>query len=156
MKKLILLIALLLPLGVMAAKPVTSKIIDKYGKIEGVTVVNLEGAMLQAMVASEVDSLEDAAEVAKYLNAIKVITCEEKAISAKIRKDVAKLIKKVKLQSLIDMPKEGVKIYTHSVDGAITGIIVYVVEDVDITLVEISGNFPPEMMNNLLSTVMSM
>lgn len=156
MKKLILLIALLLPLGVMAAKPVTSKIIDKYGKIEGVTVVNLEGAMLQAMIASEADSVEEAAEAAKYLNAIKVITCEEKAISAKIRKDIAKLIKKVKLQSLIDMPNEGVKIYTHSVDGAITGIIVYVVEDVDITLVEISGNFPPELMDELLGTMISM
>lgn len=156
MKRLILLIALLLPIGVMAAEPITSKISDKYGNTDGVTVVNLEGAMLQAMIASEADSVEEAAEAAKYLDALKVITCENKAVSAKLRKDIDKLIKRSNLQSLIDIPKEGIKIYTHGENGAITGIIVYVTEEVDVTLVEISGNFPSELMDELLGTMISM
>lgn len=151
MKKLILLIALLLPLSVMAAEPLTSTIADKYDQTEGVTVVNLEGAMLQAMIASQADSIEDAAEAAKYLNAIRVITCEKKSISSKIRKDVEKLIKKAKLQPFVDMPEEGVKIYTQGEDGTIAAIIVYVVDDGDVTLVEISGNFSSEMINDIIN-----
>ncbi|MBR5206171.1 MAG: DUF4252 domain-containing protein [Alistipes sp.] len=151
MKKFIVLIALLLPLSVMAAEPLTSTIADKYDQTEGVTVVNLEGAMLQAMIASQADSIEDAAEAAKYLNAIRVITCEKKSISSKIRKDVEKLIKKAKLQPFVDMPEEGVKIYTQGEDGTIAAIIVYVVDDGDVTLVEISGNFSSEMINDIIN-----
>lgn len=153
MKKFIVLIALLLPLSVMAAEPLTSTIADKYDQTEGVTVVNLEGAMLQAMIASQADSIEDAAEAAKYLNAIRVITCEKKSISSKIRKDVEKLIKKAKLQPFVDMPEEGVKIYTQGEDGTIAAIIVYVVDDGDVTLVEISGNFSSEMINDIINIV---
>ena len=153
MKKLILLIALLLPFSVIAAEPLTSTIADKYGQTEGVTVVNLEGAMLQAMIASQADSIEDAAEAAKYLNAIRVITCEKKSVSSKIRKDVEKLIKKAKLQPFVDMPEEGVKIYTQGEDGTIAAIIVYVVDDGDVTLVEISGNFSSEMINDIINIV---
>ena len=153
MKKFILLIALLLPLSVMAAEPLTSTIADKYDQTEGVTVVNLEGAMLQAMIASQADSVEEAAEAAKYLDALKVITCENKAVSAKLRKDVEKLIKKAKLQPFVDMPEEGVKIYTQGEDGTIAEIIVYVVDDGDVTLVEISGNFSSEMINDIINIV---
>ena len=151
MKKFIVLIALLLPLSVMAAEPLTSTIADKYDQTEGVTVVNLEGAMLQAMIASQADSIEDAAEAAKYLNAIRVITCEKKSVSSKIRKDVEKLINKAKLQPFVDMPEEGVKIYTQGEDGTIAAIIVYVVDDGDVTLVEISGNFSSEMINDIIN-----
>ena len=91
MKRLILLIALLLPVYAMAAAPITTKLLDKDGNDEGVTVVNLEGAMLQAMIASELENTEDAADVAKYLDAIRIITCEKNGLSAKIRKDVDNL-----------------------------------------------------------------
>ena len=52
---------MLLPLSVIAAEPVTSKIANKYSQTDGVTVVNLEGVMLQAVIASEAESDEDAA-----------------------------------------------------------------------------------------------
>ena len=109
--------------------------------------------MLQAMIASQADSVEEAAEAAKYLDAIRVITCEKKSVSSKIRKDVDKLIKKSKLQSLVDMPSEGVKIYTQGEDGTFAAIIVYVVDDGDVTLVEISGNFSSEMINDIINIV---
>lgn len=153
MKRFILLIALLLPLYAMAAAPITSKVIDKYGNNEGVTVVNLEGAMLQAMIASELESAEEATEVAKYLDAIKVITCEEGGLSAKIRKDVDKLIKKSKLQSLVDMPSEGVKIFTHNEGDVTTAIIVYVVDDESVVLADISGNFTSDILNEIVESL---
>ena len=153
MKKLILLIALLLPLSVMAAEPLTSTIADKYDQTEGVTVVNLEGAMLQAMIASELENTEDAADVAKYLDAIRIITCEKSGLSAKIRKDVDKLIKKSKLQSLVDMPSEGVKIFTHNEGDVTTAIIVYVVDGESVVLVDISGNFTPDILNEIVKSL---
>ena len=153
MKRLILLIALLLPFYAMAAAPITTKLLDKYGNDEGVTVVNLEGAMLQAMIASELENTEDAADVAKYLDAIRIITCEEHGLSAKIRKDIDKLIKKLKLQSLIDMPSEGVKIFTHNEGDVATSIIVYVIDDESVVLVDISGKFTPDILNEIVESL---
>ena len=153
MKRLILLIALLLPVYAMAAAPITTKLLDKYGNDEGVTVVNLEGAMLQAMIASELENTEDAADVAKYLDAIRIITCEKNGLSAKIRKDVDKLIKKSKLQSLVDMPSEGVKIFTHNEGDVATSIIVYVIDDESVVLVDISGKFTPDILNEIVESL---
>ena len=64
MKKFIVLIAMLLPLGAMATVPELNKIVDNYSATEGVTVVNLTGEMLKAQAGAA------GADTSKYIEDI--------------------------------------------------------------------------------------
>ncbi len=154
MKRLIILLAIVLPVVAIAEVPGMDNLSKKWNGTEGITVMNLEGAMLQAMIGSEIDAedAEYANEAMKFLKSIKIFACEKRALVGKFTKDVDKLLKKANLQQLvnIDEKDEKVTIYTRAEGDITSDIVVYVRENDEVALVCVSGDFTPEMMQGIL------
>jgi len=83
MKKLILLIALLLPMAVPAQKTPVDKLFEKYANQKGMTTVNISGKLLG--IASQIETGDDAtAELLSSLNGIRVLSVEDGELNKKL------------------------------------------------------------------------
>lgn len=149
------MLAMMLPMVAMAEVPGMDNLSKKWSDTEGITVMNLEGAMLQAMISSQLDDEEDAAyanEAMNYLKGLKIFACEKRALIGKFTKDVDKMLKKADLQKLVDIDDkdERVAIYTSAEGDITTDIVVYVRESDEVALVCVSGDFTAEIMQGVL------
>lgn len=153
MKKFIVLIAMLLPLGVMAIVPELNKIVDNYSATEGVTVVNLTGEMLKAQAGAA------AAEASKYIEDIEslvILQSETANLSKKIVKQVDKALKGVNLESLVDIQAEKdnrVRVLANRDGEVIADIIVFVTEGDEVALIVISGTLDESILGDMESGI---
>lgn len=153
MKKFIVLIALLLPLGAMATVPELNKIVDDYSATEGVTVVNLTGEMLKAQAGAA------AAEASKYIEDIEslvILQSETADLSKKIVKQVDKALKGVNLESLVDIQAEKdnrVRVLANRDGEVIADIIVFVTEGDEVALIVISGTLDESILGDMESGI---
>lgn len=153
MKKFIVLIAMLLPLGAMAAVPELNKIVDNYSATEGVTVVNLTGEMLKAQAGAA------AAEASKYIEDIEslvILQSETADLSKKIVKQVDKALKGVNLESLVDIQAEKdnrVRVLANRDGEVIADIIVFVTDGDEVALIMISGTLDESILGDMESGI---
>lgn len=153
MKKFIVLIAMLLPLGAMATVPELNKIVDNYSATEGVTVVNLTGEMLKAQAGAA------AAEASKYIEDIEslvILQSETANLSKKIVKQVDKALKGVNLESLVDIQAEKdnrVRVLANRDGEVIADIIVFVTEGDEVALIVISGTLDESILGDMESGI---
>lgn len=153
MKKFIVLIAMLLPLGAMATVPELNKIVDDYSATEGVTVVNLTGEMLKAQAGAA------AAEASKYIEDIEslvILQSDTANLSKKIVKQVDKALKGVNLESLVDIQAEKdnrVRVLANRDGEVIADIIVFVTEGDEVALIVISGTLDESILGDMESGI---
>ena len=153
MKKFIVLITMLLPLGAMATVPELNKIVDNYSATEGVTVVNLTGEMLKAQAGAA------GAEANKYIEDIEslvILQSETADLSKKIVKQVDKALKGVNLESLVDIQAEKdnrVRVLANRDGEVIADIIVYVTDGDEVALIMISGTLDESILGDMESGI---
>lgn len=153
MKKFIVLITMLLPLGAMATVPELNKIVDNYSTTEGVTVVNLTGEMLKAQAGAA------AAEASKYIEDIEslvILQSDTANLSKKIIKQVDKALKGVNLESLVDIQAEKdnrVRVLANRDGEVIADIIVFVTEGDEVALIVISGTLDESILGDMESGI---
>ena len=151
MKKFIVLIAMLLPLGAMATVPELNKIVDNYSATEGVTVVNLTGEMLKAQAGAA------AAEASKYIEDIEslvILQSDTANLSKKIVKQVDKALKGVNLESLVDIQAEKdnrVRVLANRDGEVIADVIVFVTDGDEVALIVISGTLDESILGDMQS-----
>ena len=153
MKKFIVLIAMLLPLGAMATVPELNKIVDDYSTTEGVTVVNLTGEMLKAQAGAA------GTEASKYIEDIEslvILQSETADLSKKIVKQVDKALKGVNLESLVDIQAEKdnrVRVLANRDGEVIADVIVYVTDGDEVALIVISGTLDESILGDMESGI---
>lgn len=153
MKKFIVLITMLLPLGAMATVPELNKIVDNYSATEGVTVVNLTGEMLKAQAGAA------GADTSKYIEDIEslvILQSETANLSKKIVKQVDKALKGVNLESLVDIQAEKdnrVRVLANRDGEVIADIIVFVTEGDEVALIVISGTLDESILGDMESGI---
>lgn len=151
MKKFIVLITMLLPLGAMATVPELNKIVDDYSATEGVTVVNLTGEMLKAQAGAA------GADTSKYIEDIEslvILQSETANLSKKIVKQVDKALKGVNLESLVDIQAEKdnrVRVLANRDGEVIADIIVFVTDGDEVALIVISGTLDESILGDMES-----
>ncbi|NQU86366.1 MAG: DUF4252 domain-containing protein [Mariniphaga sp.] len=83
MKKLILILAIVLPMAVLAQKSPVDKLFEKYANQKGFTTVNISGKLLG--FASHIDTGdEDVSEMLSNLKGIRVLSVEDNELNKKI------------------------------------------------------------------------
>lgn len=153
MKKFIVLITMLLPLGAMATVPELNKIVDNYSATEGVTVVNLTGEMLKAQAGAA------GADTSKYIEDIEslvILQSETANLSKKIVKQVDKALKDTNLESLVDIQAEKdnrVRVLANRDGEVIADIIVFVTEGDEVALIMISGTLDESILGDMESGI---
>lgn len=153
MKKFIVLITMLLPLGAMATVPELNKIVDDYSATEGVTVVNLTGEMLKAQAGAA------GADTSKYIEDIEslvILQSETADLSKKIVKQVDKALKGVNLESLVDIQAEKdnrVRVLANRDGEVIADVIVFVTEGDEVALIMISGTLDESILGDMESGI---
>ena len=153
MKKFIVLITMLLPLGAMATVPELNKIVDNYSATEGVTVVNLTGEMLKAQAGAA------GADTSKYIEDIEslvILQSETADLSKKIVKQVDKALKGVNLESLVDIQAEKdnrVRVLANRDGEVIADIIVFVTDGDEVALIVISGTLDESILGDMESGI---
>ena len=151
MKKFIVLITMLLPLGVMATVPELNKIVDNYSATEGVTVVNLTGEMLKAQAGVA------GADANKYIEDIEsliILQSETADLSKKIVKQVDKALKGVNLENLVDIQAEKdnrVRVLANRDGEVIADVIVFVTDGDEVALIMISGTLDESILGDMQS-----
>lgn len=153
MKKFIVLIAMLLPLGAMATVPELNKIVDNYSATEGVTVVNLTGEMLKAQAGA---ASADANKYIEDIESLVILQSETADLSKKIVKQVDKALKGVNLESLVDIQAEKdnrVRVLANRDGEVIADIIVYVTDGDEVALIMISGTLDESILGDMESGI---
>lgn len=153
MKKFIVLITMLLPLGAMATVPELNKIVDDYSATEGVTVVNLTGEMLKAQAGA---AGADANKYIEDIESLVILQSETANLSKKIVKQVDKALKGVNLESLVDIQAEKdnrVRVLANRDGEVIADVIVFVTDGDEVALIVISGTLDESILGDMESGI---
>ena len=147
MKRFILLFMLLLPISAMATLPEVEKMTDKYTSKEQASVVNISKQMLR-MIGRGIAGVE-------YVDNIIMLSSDNKSAMKGITKRTKKAAKKHKMENLVTLNESAATtfVYTQISNDKITEALVLVIENNKTTLINISGNIPQEVVNNLIGTL---
>lgn len=147
MKRFLLLIMLLLPISAMATLPEVEKMTDKYTSKEQASVVNISKQMLR-MIGRGIAGVE-------HVDNIVMLSSDNKSAMKGITKRTKKAAKKHKMENLVTLNESAATtyVYTQISNDKITEALVLVIENNKTTLINISGNIPQEVVNNLIGTL---
>lgn len=146
MRKIIsrtLILALIMLLGTLAANAQV-KSLEKYADMKNVTYVFISKAMLgmaQKATTPSVPGME-MKKVMPKLSGIQIITSENKLASAKMKSDVADIIRKEKYEVLMQVDDDGEKVRIYHQEGKTQSAIIMITEaDKELTIIAFSGKF---------------
>ena len=147
MKRFLLLFMLLLPISAMATLPEVEKMSDKYTSKEQASVVNISKQMLR-MIGRGIAGVE-------HVDNIIMLSSDNKSAMKGITKRTKKAAKKHKMENLVTLNESAATtyVYTQISNDKITEALVLVIENNKTTLINISGNIPQEVVNNLIGTL---
>ncbi len=103
MKKLILAMMLIIPMGLAAQSKSFDDLFAKYEGTEGFLCMNLAGDMLKSMQVSE-----DTEEILKGISSMALIVAEKS--TEEFRKDLKATVKKGDYKSIMSLDAEGSKV----------------------------------------------
>ena len=149
MKKLVLFLALVLPLAVLAQKTPVDKLFEKYANQKGFTTVNISGKLLG--FAAQIDTGDEAtSDMLSSLKGIRVLTVEDDELNETIdffeELDKDGFFKNNNFEVLMEVTEENevVRFLAKDAgDGKISDLLLVVGGD-DNTLISISGIIDPE------------
>ncbi len=147
MKRFLLLFMLLLPISAMATLPEVEKMTEKYTAKEQASVVNISKQMLR-MIGRGIAGVE-------HVDNIIMLSSDNKSAMKGITKRTKKAAKKHKMENLVTLNESAATtfVYTQISNNKITEALVLVIENNKTTLINISGNIPQEVVNNLIGTL---
>ena len=151
MKRFITLILMLLPFSAMASIPEIEALANDYSSTDGVTVVNLTDEMLK-MTGGEGSDMTMGGEV---IDSLLVIVAENKKHAKAITKKVDKILGTLDLQTISDINVDGtiVKVYMKQLADNKSELVMFVSEDSETALINITGEFTEETMGELLNQI---
>lgn len=149
MKKLVLILAVMLPLAVLAQKTPVDKLFEKYANQKGFTTVNISGKLLG--FASQLETGDKAtSEMLTSLSGIRVLTVEDPELNKKLdfyaELDKEGFFKNNGYEVLMEVtePNEVVRFLAKDAgNGKISDLLLVVGGDEN-TLISISGTIDPE------------
>lgn len=153
MKRIIIALMLLCPMMASAEIPAVTQLFGDYASNENVTIAEVDKALIQmAMGASATE--EDMAVLGE-IEAISVMECSDAATGGEIASTIERIVSSEELSSLLNVDAEGtnVAIYTKPVGELFSDIIVVVRETEQLVVVNIRGNFSPETLSSLISSM---
>ncbi len=148
MKRLVLMLAVLLPMAVLAQKTPVDKLFEKYANKEGFTTVNISGKLLG--FASQMETGDEAtSEMLSSLNGIRVLTVEDSELNksldfyAELEKEGFFDNNNFEVLMEVTEPNEVVRFLARDAgDGKISDLLL-VVGGSDNVLISISGVIDP-------------
>lgn len=151
MKRFITLILMLLPFSAMASIPEIEALANNYSSTDGVTVVNLTGEMLK-MASGEDSDMTIGDEV---IDSLLVIVAENNKHAKAITKKVDKILGKLDLKTISDINVDGkmVKIYMKQLADNKSEFVMFVSQDSETALINITGKFTEETIGELLNQI---
>jgi len=149
MKKLVLILAVLLPLAVLAQKTPVDKLFEKYANQKGFTTVNISGKLLG--FASQIETGDKATtDMLSSLSGIRVLTVEDPELNknldfyAELEKDGFFKNNGYEVLMEVTEPNEVVRFLAKDAgNGKISDLLLVVGGDEN-TLISISGVIDPE------------
>lgn len=158
MKKLILIIAIMLPMALLAQKSPVDKLFAKYANQKGFTTVNISGKLLS--FASQVDAGNDeASKMMSELKGIRILSVEDKVLNknidfyAELEKDG--FFKNNDYEVLMEVTEENEVVRFLAKDagnGKISDLLLVVGGD-DNALISISGMIDPENISKITKSL---
>lgn len=149
MKKLLLILAVVLPMAVLAQKSPVDKLFDKYANQKGMTTVNISGKLLG--FASQIETGDKATQdLLSGLNGIRILAVEDDELNKKLdfydelKKDG--FFKNNDFEVLMEVTEEDEVVRFLAKDagnGKISDLLLVVGGD-DNALISISGVIDPE------------
>ena len=134
-------------MSAMATLPEVEKMTDKYTSKEQASVVNISKQMLR-MIGRGIAGVE-------HVDNIVMLSSDNKSAMKGITKRTKKAAKKHKMENLVTLNESAATtfVYTQISNDKITEALVLVIENNKTTLINISGNIPQEVVNNLIGTL---
>lgn len=158
MKKLILVLALILPLAVFAQKDPVDKLFSKYANQKGFTTVNISGKLLS--FAAQVDTGDETTkDLLSGLKGIRVLSVEDDELNKKIdfykELEADGFFKNNDFEVLMEVTEEDEVVRFLARDagnGKISDLLLVVGGD-DNALISISGIIDPENIGKITKAV---
>jgi hypothetical protein len=149
MKKLILMLAVVLPLAVLAQKTPVDKLFEKYANQKGFTTVNISGKLLG--FASQLESGDKATgDMLSSLSGIRVLTVEDDELNKKLdfyaELEQSGFFKNNNFEVLMEVTEENEVVRFLAKDagnGKISDLLLVVGGDEN-TIISISGIIDPK------------
>jgi len=158
MKKLILIIAIMLPMAVLAQKSSVDKLFAKYANQKGFTTVNISGKLLS--FASQVDvGNDEASKMMSELRGIRILSVEDKDLNknidfyAELEKDG--FFKNNDYEVLMEVTEDNEVVRFLAKDagnGKISDLLLVVGGD-DNALIDISGLIDPQNISKITKSL---
>jgi len=158
MKKLILIIAIMLPMAVLAQKSSVDKLFAKYANQKGFTTVNISGKLLS--FASQVDvGNDEASKMMSELRGIRILSVEDKDLNknidfyAELEKDG--FFKNNDYEVLMEVTEDNEVVRFLAKDagnGKISDLLLVVGGD-DNALIDISGMIDPQNISKITKSL---
>lgn len=128
MKRLLLLVMLLLPLGAFAQQEGLSKLIEQYSSKRGCTTVELSSYMMRNMgVDAGIDYMQ-------------IISIEDSELFAGLRKDIKMFVEGMAVMMAVRNGSDSVEIYSRSEeDGRITSMVIITEDGSTLAVVYMCG-----------------
>ncbi|MBT6764487.1 MAG: DUF4252 domain-containing protein [Prolixibacteraceae bacterium] len=158
MKKLILILAIALPMAVLAQKTPVDKLFDKYANQKGFTTVNISGKLLG--FASQIETGdEETSELLSGLKGIRILTVEDVELNKKLdfyeELNGDGFFKNNNFEVLMEVTEENEVVRFLAKDagnGKISDLLLVVGGD-DNTLISISGIINPESIGKITKAI---
>jgi hypothetical protein len=158
MKKLVVLLAVLLPMAVLAQKSPVDKLFEKYANQKGFTTVNISGKLLG--FAGQIDTGDEKTkEMLSSLNGIRVLTVEDDELNQKIdfykELEDAGFFKNNEYEVLMEVTEEDEVVRFLAKDagnGKISDLLLVVGGD-DNALISIQGIIDPQNIGKITKAV---
>ena len=153
MKRIIIALMLLCPMMASAEIPAVTQLFGDYASNENVTIAEVDKALIQ--MARGASATEEDMAVLGEIEAISVMECSDAATGGEIASTIERIVSSEELSSLLNVDAEGtnVAIYTKPVGELFSDIIVVVRETEQVVVVNIKGNFSPETLSSLISSM---
>lgn len=157
MKKIIM-IALALLLCVASFAQNNNTIYNKFSDKEGVSAVYVSQAMFRMIGKLPDLNMPEGdvnlAPIMKEMNGMYILDCENAAVIGELKSEVEKMVKKEKMELLLEVKEEGesVRIYTIGDAENITSFVMTTSEQDEFVFIGLSGKMSRKDVEKLLSS----
>jgi len=147
MFRVMVLLLMLAPLAALAQKSPVDKLFEKYANRDGITTVNISGALLS--FAAQADGKSAEADMISKLKGIRILTVEDHQLNKELdffkEMEGDSFFKKNDYESLMEITDkdEIVRFYARKAEGGKFSELLLIVGGDDNTLISIQGLIDP-------------
>ncbi len=158
MKKLVLLLAFMVPMVLFAQKSPIDKLFEKYAHQKGITTVNISGALLG--FASQIDTGEEGVnDLLSELNGVRILTVENSELNKELDfyKELEKggFFKNHNYEVLMEVTEENevIRFYGKTAEGNKLSELLMVIGGDENVLISIRGMIDPKNIGKITNSL---